>query len=127
MGPEEEDHLIVQITLKRRFLFQLPTTFLPTLCLIVIAEISLHFDGTKYEPTQHMVSLTAMLVMYTLYQKVAGDLPQTSYMKLIDIWLIYCLMVPFWVFITVSMTQLAKIKREKAAKMKVNAFDLKPF
>jgi hypothetical protein len=46
-----------------------------------------------------MVSLTAMLVMYTLYQSISGSLPQTAYLKMIDAWLLFGLIMPFVVFL----------------------------
>ena len=42
-----------------------------------------------------MVYLTTMLVMYTLYQSVSHKLLPTAYIKMIDIWLIVCILVPF--------------------------------
>ena len=36
--------------------------------------------------------------MYTLYMAVSNKLPPTSYIKLIDIWLIFGLTLPFSVF-----------------------------
>jgi hypothetical protein len=45
------------------------------------------------------LSLTIMLVMYTMYQSISQVLPATAYLKFIDVWLIFCLLVPFVVFI----------------------------
>jgi hypothetical protein len=45
------------------------------------------------------LSLTIMLVMYTMYQSISQVLPATAYLKFIDIWLMFCLMVPFFVFV----------------------------
>jgi hypothetical protein len=42
-----------------------------------------------------MVALTSMLVMYTLFQSVSDDLPQTPYLKMIDIWLLAGRLVAF--------------------------------
>ena len=43
-------------------------------------------------------SLTIMLVMYMMYQSILGTVLKTAYLKLIDIWLIFCLSIPFVVF-----------------------------
>ena len=61
-----------------------------------------HFETTI------TVSLTTMLVMYTLYQSILDTLPQTSYLKLIDIWLIACLTLPFLVFLVEVISQISK-------------------
>jgi hypothetical protein len=45
------------------------------------------------------LTMTIMLVMYTMYQSISQSLPQTAYLKFIDVWLIFCLMVPFFVFV----------------------------
>jgi hypothetical protein len=36
--------------------------------------------------------------MYTMYQSINASISQTAYLKLIDFWLIFCLLVPFVVF-----------------------------
>ena len=41
------------------------------------------------------VNLTIMLVMTTIFTSKIEELPPTSDMKMIDIWLIFCLVVPF--------------------------------
>jgi hypothetical protein len=45
------------------------------------------------------LSLTIMLVMYTMYQSISQTLPVTAYLKFIDVWLIVCLLLPFFVFV----------------------------
>ena len=42
-----------------------------------------------------MVNVTTLLVLTTLFISVSDSLPRTSYVKLIDTWLIVSLMVPF--------------------------------
>ena len=42
-----------------------------------------------------MVNVTTLLVLTTLFISVSDSLPRTSYVKLIDAWLIVSLMVPF--------------------------------
>ena len=41
------------------------------------------------------VNLTGMLVLTTIFMSVSSNLPQTSYVKMIDIWLLFCILVPF--------------------------------
>ena len=91
-------HVTIDITLKRIFIYHLFTTFLPTLCLVMIAEATLFIDEKHFEATI-MVALTSMLVMYTLYQSVSSSLPQTSDLKMIDIWLLIGLIMPFFIII----------------------------
>ena len=61
---------------------------------MMIALFTLFIDKSHFEVTI-MVALTSMLVIYTLHQSISANLPQTSYMKMIDIWLVSGLVIPF--------------------------------
>ena len=41
------------------------------------------------------VNLTSMLVLTTLFINVSNNLPKTSYMKMVDVWLLFNLLYPF--------------------------------
>ena len=41
------------------------------------------------------VNLTSMLVLATMFISVSSSLPTTAYIKMIDVWLIFNLMMPF--------------------------------
>lgn len=97
-GHESDEFLSVEITLRRIYFYHLGTTYLPSVCLLIVAEITLMI-GDEHFDTTLMVSLTSMLVMYTLYQSVSGSLPQTAYLKSIDVWLLFGLIMPFIVFL----------------------------
>ena len=101
------NHLSVVIELRRKCFFHIVTTYFPTLCLLIIVEVLLFMPEGHFETTI-TVSLTTMLVMYTLYQSILDTLPQTSYLKLIDIWLIACLTLPFLVFLVEVVSQISK-------------------
>ena len=55
-------------------------------------------------------SLTVMLVMYTMFQGVSQSLPKTAYLKFIDYWLNFCLIVPFAVFLTETFWELRRAR-----------------
>jgi hypothetical protein len=59
------------------------------------------------------LSLTTMLVMYTLYQSISQLLPKTAYLKFIDVWLMFCLMVPLFVFAIQVFFKLEMINKNK--------------
>ncbi len=99
----------VLINLERKWGMYMATTFLPTICLILVAELTLFIDESHFEATI-MVALTAMLVMYTLYQSVSNALPATSYIKLIDIWLLAGLILPFIVFLVLIIVDMSQTK-----------------
>ena len=43
------------------------------------------------------MNLTSMLVLTTMFINVSNNLPKTSYMKMIDVWLLFNLLYPFLV------------------------------
>ena len=88
------DKIKVGMKLRRRLSSHIFNTYIPTLCLITIAGLTLFIDKSHFEASI-MVALTTMLVTYTLYQSISADLPHTSYMKMIDIWLFFGLIMPF--------------------------------
>ena len=86
----------VEITLCRKLSYHIVNIYLPTLCLILIAGFTLFIDFSHFE-VNIMIALTSMLVTYTLYQSISEYLPNTSYMKMIDIWLFGGLIFPFFI------------------------------
>merc|ERR1712218_617206 len=73
---------------------ELLTTYLPTILLLLITYVTIFFDSSLFGDAI-AVNLTIMLVMTTIFTSKIEELPPTSDMKMIDIWLIFCLVVPF--------------------------------
>ena len=84
----------MQIIFKRRLTNELLTSYLPTLILIVIGYCTTFFKPFFFEAAL-TVNLTTMLVMTTIFISVMEKLPPTSYVRMIDIWLIFCILIPF--------------------------------
>ena len=97
-----QERIEVRIVLQRILTNHITSTFLPTLCIIIIAGLTLFIDVRHFEATI-MVALTSMLVMYTLYQSISETLPHTAYMKMIDIWLFCGLIFPFVIICALTM------------------------
>ena len=89
---EEQVHMV--ITLKRKTQTELLTTYLPTLLLLIVSYATTFFKPVYFEASL-TVNLTIMLVMTTIFTSKIEELPPTSDTKMIDIWLIFCLLVPF--------------------------------
>ena len=47
------------------------------------------------EVMNYTTHVAAMLVLTTMFINVSNNLPKTSYVKMIDIWLIFNLLLPF--------------------------------
>ena len=83
--------------------------FIPSICLILAAEVALFIDEAHFE-AMIMVSLTSNLVMYTLYSSIQQELPKDSSLKLVDIWMLHGLLMPMVVFITLAANELINTK-----------------
>ena len=105
---KDPKYLVVEITLKRMFKYHLAATFVPTALLMIVTEITLFVDEKHFEATI-MVHLTTMLVMYTLYQGVSASMPKTAYLKFIDIWLLFGLIIPFLTFVVETLLRLLSV------------------
>ena len=88
----EQVHMV--INLKRKIQTELLTTYLPTLLLLSITYATTFFKPFYFEASL-TVNVTIMLVMTTIFMSKIEELPPTSDIKMIDIWLIFCLLVPF--------------------------------
>ena len=91
----DEDNMVHMVmNLKRKVVTELMTTYLPTVLLLLITLVTIFFDKDLFGDVI-AVNLTIMLVMTTIFTSKIEELPPTSDMKFIDIWLIFCLVVPF--------------------------------
>ena len=93
---KEKNATMVYMTLqlKRKVTTELLTTYLPTILLLLITFTTIFFDNDLFGDVI-AVNLTIMLVMTTIFTSKIEELPPTSDMKMIDVWLIFCLVVPF--------------------------------
>ena len=70
----------------RKIMYHLTNTYLPTISLLIISEMTLFFDDSKKE-IAITLSLTVMLVMYTFYQV---SISSTFYKQLFNIKVFTC-------------------------------------
>jgi len=84
----------MEIVFKRRLTNELLTTYLPTFLLLGITYATTFFKPYFFEAAL-TVNLTAMLVITTLFISVMEKLPPTSYVRMVDIWLIFGQLIPF--------------------------------
>ena len=90
----DSNMVYMALKLKRKVVTELLTTYLPTILLLLITFVTTFFDNDLFGDVI-AVNLTIMLVMTTIFTSKIEELPPTSDMKMIDIWLIFCLVVPF--------------------------------
>ena len=105
MISKEAHFLVVEIVLKRMFKYHLAATYAPSALLIIVTTMTLFVDQNHYDATI-MVHLTTMLVMFCLYQNVSDNMPKTAYLKFIDKWLLFGIVVPFMSFVVETVLML---------------------
>ncbi|KAG7163496.1 Neuronal pentraxin-1-like 1 [Homarus americanus] len=114
--------LEVHFVLERRFWLLVLTMLVPTLMLVTIgystlyvsvsllqvgkdkSSLNLTASGKKFGSSSQLqvrliVSLTTLLVLYTLYNQTAATLPSTAYVKMIDVWFFTCIFLLFSIII----------------------------
>ena len=84
----------MRITMKRKIMSEIMTTYFPSLLLMMITYATTFFKPFFFEAALS-VNLTTMLVMTTIFISKMESLPPTSDIKMIDIWLVLCQI--FWV------------------------------
>ena len=92
--PDPEEGIHMKITLKRKIMSEMMTTYFPSLLLMMITYATTFFKPIFFEAALS-VNLTTMLVMTTIFISKMESLPPTSVTKMIDYWLILCQLVPF--------------------------------
>ncbi|XP_076031404.1 uncharacterized protein LOC143019555 [Oratosquilla oratoria] len=93
-----EPAIKIQFTLVRRYGIVLLTAFMPSLTLIFVSYFTMFIAVHELE-VRLMVTLTALLVMYTLFSQVSSTLPQTATFKMIDFWFFFCIFLPFFIIV----------------------------
>ena len=84
----------MKIVIKRVMMNEILTTYLPTTLLMIIVYTTPFFKAKNFEASLS-VNLSVMFVMTTLFVSVMEKLPQTSYVRMVDIWLIFGQLLPF--------------------------------
>ena len=102
----------VKLGFQRILLYHLVNTYFPMLCLLIIVELTLFFEQSQLQAAIAL-ALTVLLVMYTMYQGISVSQPKTAYLKFMDYWIFFCLLVPFIVFLIEVYWELSRLRRGK--------------
>ena len=84
----------MKITLKRKIMSEIMTTYFPSFLLMMIMFATTFFRPFFFEAALS-VNLATMVVMTNIFISKMEGLPPTSAVKMIDYWLILCQLVPF--------------------------------
>ena len=94
----------MKIVFNRVIVNEVLTTYLPTALLIIISYSTTFFPKECFEENL-TVNLSVMFVMTTLFVSVMEKLPQTSYIRMVDIWTIYGQLFPFLQVVLVTFAE----------------------
>jgi hypothetical protein len=91
-----KDRAGVKVSLKlgRRLLGVILTSYTPTILLNIIGHSTNYFKSFFFEAVV-TVNLTCMLVLVTMFISISNELPKTAYLKMMDYWLVFNLLLPF--------------------------------
>ncbi len=92
--PPNTNAVQVEIIFGRRLLSTILSSYLPTFLICLVSFSTNYFEGFFFEAIV-TVNLTSLLALTTLFISVTNSLPKTSYIKMMDLWLIFCLTIPF--------------------------------
>ena len=82
------------VVFRRKIMNEMMTTYFPSILLMMITYATTFFKPFFFEAALS-VNLTTMLVMTTIFISKMESLPPTSDIRMIDVWLILCQLLPF--------------------------------
>ena len=115
----ETDGIDLKLIFKRRLTNEAVMTFFPSLLLIIISYATSYFRLPNFFNTAITVNLTVMLTITTLLISVVKKLAKTSYIKWIEAWLIFAMLIPFTLVILITaidLLQEEQVKEERKTK-----------
>jgi len=78
----------VKILFKRRWFYHLITVFFQSVLLIFVSYMTFYFKISNFQD-RVMIDITTMMVVATIQSAINKMVPKTSYIKMIDVWLLY--------------------------------------
>ena len=107
-NPKQGMRMIV--VMKRKIMSEIMTTYFPSILLTLITFATTFFKRIYFEASLS-VNLTTMLVMTTIFISKMEGLPPTSEIKMIDLWLVLCQLVPFIEVILVTAIEYHNVEK----------------
>ena len=117
----EGEAVHMEILLKRTLTSETMKTFIPSLLLVCFSYATSFFRLPNFFNAAIAANLTVMLTMTNLIKSVLQRLPQTSYIKWIEYWLLFTQFIPFVQVILITtiewlrnQEEIEKLKNEKS-------------
>ena len=109
----------VEIILERRISGIILTTYFPTILMNIINQATMYLDYEQFFEAILTTNITCMTVLASLYILFSSVVPQTSYVKLVDIWFLFNLVYPFALILIQIFIQKSRYDEEQTDKVKV--------
>ena len=97
IGSENLQVLRLTVSLRYRFFSIFMVTYLPTILINIINQLTNHINGDSKYDLIITVNITSMMVLASIYLSVSASLPSTAVMKPVEVWLLFNLAYPFLV------------------------------
>ena len=137
---------MITITMDNLSGFYVFSTYIPTFLMVVITYSTFYFDIDDFNDRimvwkkiiwspflssvgkLFQVSLTALLVLATLFTQVTQTTPKTAYLKLLDYWFVSCIFIDFIIVLVHVTINVVKLKEENEESSYSNVLSYKkPF
>ncbi len=107
--------ITVNLLLKRNITPLLLNTYLPTFILTVINQLTNYFIGFDMFEGIITINATVLMTLASLFISVFNSMPQTTYVKMMDIWMIVTFVYPFIIIFLHTVVHVMN-KRNKGTK-----------
>ena len=113
LSQESSKEISFNIIFKRRLTNEALMTFFPSLLFITISYATSFFKLPNFFNTAITVNITLMLTTTTLLISVVKKLAQTSYVKWIEAWLIFAMLIPFIQVVVITCIEWLREEKKK--------------
>ena len=113
LSQKDDKEVSFNIVFKRRLTNEALMTFFPSLLFITISYATSFFKLPNFFNTTITVNITLMLTTTTLLISVVKKLAQTSYVKWIEAWLIFAMLIPFIQVILITCIEWLREEKKK--------------
>ena len=86
--------IVVQVLMKRSPWKTFTATYIPTIALLIIVQLSFYFPEDNFQ-VRATVVLSSFLILATLLSGLTDDLPDTSSIIYLQIWIIFAVVLTF--------------------------------
>jgi hypothetical protein len=107
----------VEIILERRIFGIVLTTYFPTILMNIINQSTMYLECEQFFEAILTTNITCMTVLASLYILFSSVVPQTSYVKLVDIWFLFNLVYPFILILNQIFIQKSRLEEKQVDKV----------